>query len=200
MISNDNDLSGDLARAREQARLSEQVRCLQLGHFVRAELRRHFLSERERLIAEAILDLSLFYGHASALIPKLETFSDLTGIPRSHVHGALKALVEMRIVRMEQRDRCVCYSLNGDSDGWKVKVRVAAQTIQRARELVIELSASTRPLGDAGNGACSNFKVAEVAVLNGAVVTDSVTVTEGETLMARARAVLARAAANDQEC
>lgn len=156
------------------------------AHFLRAEFRRHFLSERERLVAEAILDVSLVYGLGSVMVPKLEVISDLTGIPRPHVHGTLRSLVEMRILTVSEADGAMRYELNADSDTWKVKVRVARETIRRAMELVLELNHGHREAGE-------NFKVLQHTLLKPPTVTDSVTVTreDGEAIIARAKAVLA---------
>lgn len=170
--------------------------CRALAPWVRAELRRHFLSERERLVAEAIMEVSLVYGLPSVLIPKLEVISDLTGIPRPHVHGTLKSLVEMRILTVSDGEGMPRYELNGDSDTWKVKVRVARATVRRALDLMCELNhqAHQAELGtNILKGEKPNFfRDFSRAIFLPAVVTDSGTVTkeDGERIVERAKAVL----------
>lgn len=177
--------------------------CRALAPWVRAELRRHFLSERERLVAEAIMEVSLVYGLPSVLIPKLEVISDLTGIPRPHVHGTLKSLVEMRILTVSDGEGMPRYELNGDSDTWKVKVRVARATVRRAMDLMCELNhqAHQAELGTnvvKGHAALNGeskpnfFRDFSRAIFLPAVVTDSGTVTkeDGERIVERAQQIL----------
>ncbi len=109
------------------------------GLAVRQELRRHHLSDRERHIAEVILDKSLGWGRESVIIPQLRFFTNLTGIGVSHVHEALRSLHNMRIIRAVTVKGQSTYSIREDSDNWKVKPRVSfevmADTVSLLREL-----------------------------------------------------------------
>jgi len=160
-------------------------RLASVGRFVRRELRRHALSERERIIADALLDVSFTLGLRSVRIPKLEVISDLTGIQRSHVHGALKSLFEMRIVTVEQKEGLVVYSINPDTESWKVKIRIPRPTIRRAIEVIKScnnMDGTPHEMApdvdfDLG-GDPENFKVLADTPLFANRVPDSVTVTD----------------------
>jgi phage replication O-like protein O len=110
------------------------------------ELRRHHLSEREHLVSDALNMVSLGFGLEPVKIPKLETISEITGLPRQHVQTAVKSLTEMRIISMRTVEGGVIYTLNQNSDTWKAKPRVALATIQRGMDLIRELNG----LADAG--------------------------------------------------
>lgn len=161
-----------------------QARLQEVGKCVRRELRRHFLSERERIVADVLVEISFGFGLREVRIPKLDTLADLTGIPRPHVHGALKALHQMRILAITAKEGMAIYRLQPDSDAWKVKVRVPRATIMRGVEMIQELNhlpgtAAGRGAADAG-GPTESFRVLPDAHFLGAGVTDSVSVTTNE--------------------
>jgi hypothetical protein len=112
----------------------EQLR--KLERYLKLELRRHQLSERDRLVSEVLVEMSYGRGLASVKIPKLGILSELTGITVPHVHTTLKRLHDMRIVRLHSKQGMVVYVVNPDSESWKVLPRVARETILRATEMV----------------------------------------------------------------
>lgn len=103
---------------------------------LRVELRRHALSERERLIADQLLDMSYGWGSPVVRLPNLQVLSDLTGIAVPHISTALRALAEMRIVDSDARDIATDYRINPSSDNWKVKIRVPRSVQNKAIEVV----------------------------------------------------------------
>jgi hypothetical protein len=110
------------------------------GLALRRELSRHHLSDRERRLAEVVLDASLGWGRESVVIPKLRFFSSLTGIAVPHVHEGIQDLHNMRILRVVTVKGQLRYNLREDFDNWKVKPRVSAQTIREAESLLRELN------------------------------------------------------------
>lgn len=161
----------------KQGEKTERHTLQQLDRYLRRELRRHFLSERERIVADVLLEMTFGLGLRSVRIPKLETFTDLTGIDRGHVHGALKSLFEMHIVRVDRRREVWEYSVNPNPEGWKVKIRVPRETIRRGVEVVKAYNgmdgdgATPAPGGDS-----PNFKELEPAQFLLPGVADSATV------------------------
>lgn len=152
-----------------------------LGKALRKELRRHFLSERERLVAEWILETSLLWGKRSVNVPTLETFTDLTGITRPHVHTALRSLVEMRIVETREAAHGMSYWINANPETWKVKIRTPRASIQRAIERLKALNGMDTPAETDTKTielprADSNFKNCSDANFLPGLVSDSETV------------------------
>jgi len=140
---------------------------------VRRELRRHFLSERERLVADQVVEITLGHGLNRVRIPKLEVLSDLTGMDRSHVHGALKSLHEMRIVTTGFKEGSIVLTVNLDSETWKVKPRIPKATTLRGLEVVREYNHI--PAADGGS---LNFRVFDPAQFLLPLVADSATVAD----------------------
>lgn len=119
---------------------------LQMEVDVRGELRRHFLSERERLVADALLEISLGWGLDAVCIPKLDVIGDLTGLNRSHVHGALRGLHDMRILQIDSAEGGLTrYAFNTNSENWKVKIRIARATVKAAKDLLLEVNHMAKP-------------------------------------------------------
>ena len=104
------------------------------------ELRRHHVSERDRLVADALCDVTFGLGLTSVKIPKPETLGELVGLPRQHVYTALQRLHEMRIVSVHPKEGVYLYTVNHNSEGWKVMPRVALATILRGMETIRELN------------------------------------------------------------
>lgn len=102
---------------------------------VKRELRRHFLSERERIVADVLTENTLGLGLLHVRIPKLEVLSDLTGLERSHIHTALRSLHEMRIFTARIHEG-ITIAINTDSESWKVKPRIPRSTIQRGLDVI----------------------------------------------------------------
>jgi len=174
----------------------KQQELLLLERFLRCELRRFQLSDRQRIIAEVINELPFGWGRESVRVPKLEYFTDLTGIARPHIHGALRALHDMRILKIEIKDNLPEYRLLPDSHTWQVRFRISRERIKAARESLREINhlASHHPAVQAAmehlemktTGAAGefpedglNFKDRQDAPFLAALVTDSVQVTSG---------------------
>jgi len=113
--------------------------------YLRRELRRHFLSERERLVADALLEVSLGWGLEAVCIPKLDVIGELTGMARSHVHGALKGLFDMKILRIDTHEGIARYAFCQNTENWKVKIRCARADVNSAKELLLEVNHLARP-------------------------------------------------------
>ncbi len=141
------------------------------GMLIRRELRRHHLSERERHLAEIILDLTLGWQRESIVIPQLQCFTDLTGIGRPHVTEGIQDLHNMRIIRVITVKGQPTYSIREDSDNWKVKPRVSTQAMTNSINLVRDwngLEPLTAPLE-----AIANFKNGPAAKKTSAAVPES---------------------------
>ncbi len=100
----------------------------------RRALRRHHLSERERLIAEIIIDYSFALGRADAYIPKDGIFCQLTGISKGHVSEVLGALALAGVIRIDRRGGR--FSFQPDTSQWKVRSRLRSEAHIRAADRV----------------------------------------------------------------
>ena len=105
---------------------------------IRRELRRHHLSERDRHLAEIILDMTLGWQRPSIIIPQLQCFTDLTGIGKSHVSEGLSDLHLMRIIRLTTYKGQPVYSVREDVENWKVKPRVSESAMVGSINLIRE--------------------------------------------------------------
>lgn len=139
------------------------------------ELHRHQVSDRDHRIADALCDVSFGLGLLSVKIPKLETLGDLVGLPRQHVYNALQRLHEMRIVTVRPKEGLYLYTVNPNSESWKVAPRVPLTTILRATDMIRELN--NVPADEAGSEAPADPASSNVHQLLLYGVTDSVTVT-----------------------
>ncbi len=119
-----------------QNRLNDGYR--QRAATIRRELRRHHLSERERHLAEVILDMSFGWQRDSVIIPQLQCFTDLTGIGRTHVSEGLNDLHLMRIIRVITEKGQPTYAIREDVENWKVKPRVSESAMAGTINLVRE--------------------------------------------------------------
>ena len=114
---------------------------LALELYLRRELRRHYLSERERLVADALLEISHGWGLEAVCIPKLDLISRLTGLARPHVHGAIKGLFDMKILRVASKaGGLMRYTFNPNTESWKVKIRCARASVNSAKEFIQEVN------------------------------------------------------------
>ena len=137
---------------------------------IRRELRRHQLSDSELRIAEIILDMSLGQGLERVLIPTLDCFKELTGIGRPHVSEAIKALREMRIVRVTSVNGVPAYSIREEPDSealtpfnWRVQPRISLREMERSVDLIREYN-SLAPLPSGRTlEALANFKKGHAA-------------------------------------
>jgi hypothetical protein len=107
---------------------------------IRRELLRHQLTDRERRIAEIILDKSFGWQQPSVVIPELKHFSSLTGMAAPHVHMAIKGLHLKRIIRVVMMRGQATYTIREDTDNWKVTPRVSIEGMRETMALLRELN------------------------------------------------------------
>lgn len=96
-----------------------------LERISRRALRRHALSERERLIAEIVLDFSYAIGRPAALIPRQDIFVTLTGITKGNVSTVLLSLESARILNIIRAESI--YTFLPDSSTWRVRSRLTSE-------------------------------------------------------------------------
>lgn len=137
------------------------------------ELLRHCISERDLRVAVALCNVSFGLGLLSVKIPKLETLGELVGLPRQHVYNSLQRLHEMRIVTVRPKEGLYLYTVNANSESWKVAPRIALATILRATETLRELNNIPADPQPEENSAPSDER--QILLFG---VTDSVTVTK----------------------
>jgi hypothetical protein len=147
---------------------------------IRRELRRHQLSDSERRVAEIILDLSLGQGLEKVIVPNLDCFKALTGIDRPHLSEAIKALREMRIVRLSSTAGAPTYAIreDPDSDGlvpfnWRVQPRMTLNEMSRSLDLVREYNSLPPLPKDHNLEALANFKNRAVTKKTAAAVPEN---------------------------
>lgn len=116
------------------------AKLVKMARYMKGELRRHYLSERERLVADQVVEVTLCNGRDRIRVPKLEVLSDLTGLERSHIHTALRSLHEMRIILTSHKEAALVLTINLDSENWKVKPRVPRATVMRGLEVLDEFN------------------------------------------------------------
>lgn len=162
--ANDYVSKDDMSRLAPAIRREVKVARASIEHhryFIRAkrlrrELRRFHLSERERHLAELILDLSFGLRRESIVVPQLQCFTDITGIGKSHVSEGISDLHSMRIIRVITVKGQPQYSIREDSENWQVKPRVSVKTMEASVNLILEwngLETPSEPLE-----ALANFK------------------------------------------
>lgn len=92
---------------------------------LRLNLRRYDLRENERLVAEALVDLSFAISAPAAVVRHLDQLAALTGIRLDRVRAALEELQRMQIIAdIATDDRGVTFYLQPDVDLWKCRPRV----------------------------------------------------------------------------
>jgi hypothetical protein len=126
------------------------------AQLIRRELRRHHFTERERHLAEVILDLTFGWNRDTIAIPQLQCFSDLTGIGKTHVSEGISDLHLMKVIRVITEKGHPVYSIREDVESWKVKPRVSTQAMSNSINLVREWN-GLEPLA-APLEAIANFK------------------------------------------
>lgn len=132
------------------------------------ELRRFHFSDRERTLAYLILTLSWEEGLPGVRIPKLDYFSQLTGIPANHVSVTLADLILMRVISREEKDGMAVYALLPQPELWQCKPRQSRATILSAMNLIREVN-GLRPQSEAE----VNFNIQAVINFLGGLSTDS---------------------------
>lgn len=161
----------------EAERLRHQFQNLE--RHLRKELRRFNLSERQRIIADVILDTSYGWGLKCVKVPKLDFFTDLTGISRGNVHSALKALYEMRIVEAVQKDGIAEYCITPSPDRWQATPRQSRARITHAIELLkIYNGLAKGPAPELTPEGFENFKIGRNGEFSSRSVSNSGTDTE----------------------
>lgn len=111
-----------------------------LEAITKRELRRHHISERDHLVADALCEVSFGLGLTSVKIPSLQVLGDIVGLPKQHVHTSLRRLHEMRIVRIQHTGSAWLYTVNPVSETWKCAPRVSLATVEEATEKLRELN------------------------------------------------------------
>ena len=137
---------------------TNKLELLRYAAVYRRELRRHFLTDRERHVAEVILDKSWGWGLPSVRIPKQADFTNITGISAPHVCTTLRALEDMRVITINRELAQPRYAINPDSEAWKVKPRLSAETIHDEVNLLRELN-GLPPVEIDPEGMHVNFKI-----------------------------------------
>jgi DNA-binding transcriptional ArsR family regulator len=112
---------------------------------MRWELRRHFLNERERLIADWLLDLTMVAGRPAVRVQRLEDIGSLTGMSRGHVSDVLRSLHDMHILHVARKAGWVEYSLNPHSESWKCRYRQSRGGIREAIFRIQAVNGSDTP-------------------------------------------------------
>jgi phage replication O-like protein O len=140
---------------------------------VRRELQRHDVSDRDRRVAEALCEVSFGFGLRSVKIPKLDTLGEITGLPRQHVYTALLRLHERRIVTVQQKQGLHLYTINPNSESWKVPPRMALATVLRGLETIREINDVP---ADESSSASENSAICDPRQILLPGVTDDVTV------------------------
>jgi hypothetical protein len=110
------------------------------AHAMRRELLRYDIPLRPLILAEVILSISFGWGRRTVRVPKLEIFTDLTGIARGHVHEALKKLHQMRILTVSVASGVPEYELLPDSEKWQCCPRVTRASIAEAIRMLKALN------------------------------------------------------------
>ena len=141
------------------------------GLKLRDEFRRHQLTDRERRLADVILDKSFGWGQPCVIVPQLKFFSGLTGMSVPHVHDAISGLHLKRIIRVVMVKGQANYCIREDTDNWKVSPRVSQTTINETVNLLRELN-ELPPLTRVQEELL-NFKSQPVAKAKRAVFTNS---------------------------
>lgn len=95
----------------------------QRGLKIRHELRRHKISDTERRLAEALLDITFGWSREEIMVPQLKFFCAMTGMEKPHVHDAISGLHLQRIIRVRTVAGQLHYSLREDSENWKATPR-----------------------------------------------------------------------------
>ena len=104
------------------------------GAVIRMEIRRHSFSLRELLVTEFILDKTYGYQLDAVAIPDLGYFDDILGIEDTDAVKVLKALHRMRIIYIREHRGTgkKLYSVNPNTEAWKIAPRTERRDMQRA--------------------------------------------------------------------
>jgi Bacteriophage replication protein O len=111
-------------------------RFLQHERFLRNELMRFKIPQREQNIAVVILQASFGNQRRSVMIPDYSIFHDLLNYASSHVSAAMQSLKNMRVIFEEKKLGGTVYAINTDSRQWQVAPRVSREQVSRANELI----------------------------------------------------------------
>lgn len=89
-----------------------------LARISRRSLGMYDLTERERRVADIIIEWSFGRGRPAAVIPELDAFVDLTGLDRGDVSRALTLLMTRRIVQRRGGRDARCYEFLPSASFW----------------------------------------------------------------------------------
>ena len=103
-------------------------------------MRRHQITDRERRVADFILDKSFGWGRPCVIVPQLKFFTSYTGISVPNIHEALSGLHLKRIIRVVQVKGQMNYCIREDTENWKVSPRVSLHAIAETESLLRELN------------------------------------------------------------
>ena len=100
---------------------------------LRWEFRRHHLTERERLLADWILDFSIVCGREEMGASTLDTLGDLCRMSRGNVHTTIESLRDMGVLTTRHGETgVVYYRINPDSSSWKARERLKLPALKCA--------------------------------------------------------------------
>ena len=160
------DTAGDFEKQEKLAAMAQLRVC---APWMRHELRRFKISDRPRTLAQLILSLSWEEGIPTVRVPKLEFFTQLTGLSTSHVSTALAELQLMRVLNVEETPTGKAYGLNPRSSTWQATPRQSRQVVDEAVNLLREING----IKSARSGVV-NFKIGPVNLFLHPELTNSV--------------------------
>lgn len=125
----------------------ERAKLKRIARTLRREFSRFDLTDRERRVAEMVLDLCTSLGIRSVSIPKLELFASLTGMTKGNVSSTISSLDEIGVITVDHSPGGPRYSVNPSVNDWKLRVRVSRDTYRQTLSLIME-SNHIHPVGD----------------------------------------------------
>lgn len=100
------------------------------------ELRRFNLPERQRLLADWLLELTLGADRETVTIPRLQWLEDLTGLDRAAVSRAIAGLEAARILQVTETEEGRTYRILPDSAMWRERERCPSDRSARGLEAI----------------------------------------------------------------
>jgi hypothetical protein len=107
---------------------------------LRREFRRFKLSERERLVADILVDFSLAVGRKAVRIPGFSIITRITGLPPAFVERTFDSLALMRILKMTVHPRYLECELLPNSYQWQCTPRVMPDELTKAAKELSEFN------------------------------------------------------------
>ncbi|HXI70291.1 MAG TPA: hypothetical protein VNN22_08035 [Verrucomicrobiae bacterium] len=129
------------------------------GAILRMEIRRHEFTLRELLVTELILGMTYGQQLDSVVIPDLSYFDDILGISDTDVVKILKKLHRKRVlyIREHRSSSKLHYSINANTEAWKLDPRTEKSDMQRAINRLREWN-GLEPINIEQEAALSFFK------------------------------------------